>query len=93
MVRYERERSGELTTIDVKKLGQIEAVGHRITGDRRDWRRGAGWEYVHVCIDDASRLADSEVLPDDRKENAVPFLERAFAWFTGYGVTVERVMT
>ena len=83
MVRYQRERPGELIHIDVKKLGRIEAVGHRITGDPRDRRRGAGWEYVHVCIDDASRLADREVLHDERKESAVPFLERALAWFAG----------
>jgi len=62
-VRYERQRPGELIHIDVKKLGRIEAVGHRITGDRRDSTRGAGWEYVHVCIDDASRLACSEIWP------------------------------
>ena len=93
VVRYQRERPGELIHIDVKKLGRIEAVGHRITGDPRDRRRGAGWEYVHVCIDDASRLAYSEVLCDERKESAVPFLERTLAWFAGHGVTVERVMT
>jgi transposase InsO family protein len=92
-VRYERERAGELIHIDVKKLGRIEAVGHRITGDRRDSRRGAGWEYVHVCIDDASRLAYSEILPDEKKERAVAFLERALAWLAGFGVSVERVMT
>jgi transposase InsO family protein len=92
-VRYERARPGELLHIDTKKLGRIEAVGHRITGDRRDSKRGAGWEYVHVCIDDASRLAYSEVLADERKDSAVPFLERAVAWFARHGVTVERVMT
>ena len=93
VVRYQRERPGELLHIDTKKLGRIEAVGHRITGDRRDSRRGAGWEAVHVCIDDASRLAYSEVLPNERKESAVPFLERAVGWFACHGVTVERVMT
>jgi transposase InsO family protein len=93
VVRYQRERPGELIHIDTKKLGRIEAVGHRITGDRRDTRRGAGWEAVHVCIDDASRLAYSEVLADERKTSAVPFLERAVAWFARHGVTVERVMT
>jgi transposase InsO family protein len=90
--RYQRERPGELIHIDVKKLGRIEGIGHRITGDRRH-RPGAGWEYVHVCIDDASRLAYSEMLPDERKESAVPFLERALDWFAGLGVTIERVMT
>jgi transposase InsO family protein len=93
VVRYERARPGELLHIDTKKLGRIAAVGHRITGDRRDRQRGAGWEAVHVCIDDASRLAYSEVLPDERKSSAVPFLERAVAWFARQGVTVERVMT
>jgi transposase InsO family protein len=93
IVRYQRERPGELLHIDTKKLGRIEAIGHRITGDRRDRRRGAGWEAVHVCIDDASRLAYSEVLPDERKASAVLFLERALGWFARHGVTVERVMT
>jgi transposase InsO family protein len=93
VVRYERERPGELIHIDTKKLGRIEAIGHRITGDRRDTKRGAGWKSIHVCIDDASRLAYSEVLADERKDSAVPFLERAVAWFARHGVTVERVMT
>ena len=93
VVRYQRERAGELIHIDTKKLGRIEAIGHRITGDRRDSKRGAGWEAVHVCIDDASRLAYSEVLPDERKTSAVPFLERAVGWFARQGITVERVMT
>jgi transposase InsO family protein len=93
VVRYQRERPGELIHIDTKKLGRIEAIGHRITGDRRDTRRGAGWEALHVCIDDASRLAYSEILADERKTSAVPFLERAVAWFARQGVTVERVMT
>jgi transposase InsO family protein len=93
VVRYQRERPGELLHIDTKKLGRIAAVGHRITGDRRDSTRGAGWEAVHVCIDDASRLAYSEVLADERKTSAVPFLERAVGWFARQGITVERVMT
>ena len=93
VVRYQRERPGELIHIDTKKLGRIAAVGHRITGDRRDSTRGAGWEALHVCIDDASRLAYSEVLPDERKASAVAFLVRAVGWFEGQGVTVERVMT
>jgi len=93
VVRYQRARPGELLHIDTKKLGRIEAVGHRITGDRRDSTRGAGWESVHVCIDDASRLAYSEVLPDERKASAVPFLECAVGWLARSGVAVERVMT
>ena len=86
-------RPGELIHIDTKKLGRIAAVGHRITGDRRDRTRGAGWEAVRVCIDDASRLAYSEVLPDERKASAVAFLERAVGWFESHGVTVECVVT
>ena len=93
IVRYERARPGELLHIDTKKLGRIAALGHRITGDRRDSTRGVGWEAVHVCIDDASRLAYSEVLPDERKASAVAFLKRAVAWFARQGITVERVMT
>ena len=93
VVRYQRARPGELIHIDTKKLGRIAAVGHRITGDRRHRTRGAGWEAVHVCIDDASRLAYGEVLPDERKGSAVPFLERAVGWFARHGVTVEGVMT
>ena len=92
VVRYQRDRPGELIHIDVKKLGRIEGIGHRITSDRRH-RPSAGWEYLHVCIDDASRLAYSEMLPNERKESAVPFLERALDWFAGLGVAVERVMT
>jgi transposase InsO family protein len=93
VVRYQRERPGELLHIDPKKLGRIEAVGHRITGARRDPKRGAGWEWVHVCIDDASRLAYGAVLPDERKASAVPLLERALGWCAHQGLTVERVMT
>ena len=64
-----------------------------ITGDRTQRRRGIGWDFLHVCVDDASRLAYTEILPDERKESAVAFLERAIAWFASLGVTVERVMT
>ena len=93
IVRYQRERPGELIHLDIKKLGRIDGVGHRITGDRRGQKRGIGWEFLHVCVDDASRLAYTEILPDERKESAVAFLERALAWFASLGVTVERVMT
>ena len=93
IVRYERERPGELIHLDIKKLGRIDGIGHRITGDRRGQKRGIGWDFLHVCIDDASRLAYTEILPDERKESAVAFLARALAWFASLGVTVERVMT
>jgi transposase InsO family protein len=93
IVRYQRARPGELIHLDIKKLGRIDGVGHRITGDRTQRRRGIGWDFLHVCVDDASRLAYTEILPDERKESAVAFLERAIAWFASLGVTVERVMT
>ena len=96
VVRYERERPGELIHIDTKKLGRIEGIGHRITGRTRgavNRHHGIGWEALHVCIDDATRLAYSEILADERKASAVGFLERALGWFAGHSVTVERVMT
>src|SRR4051812_25151584 len=80
-IRYQRERPGELLHLDIKKLGRIEGLGHRVTGDRTGRARGVGWEFLHVCVDDASRLAYTEILPDERKESAVAFLERALAWF------------
>ena len=92
--RYERERPGELIHLDIKKLGRFEAVGHRITGDRRQGEsRGAGWEFVHVCIDDASRIAFSRILPDEKKQSATAFLEAAVAYYRSLGVEVARVMT
>lgn len=96
VVRYQRAHPGELLHLDTKKLGRIAGIGHRITGRRTgaiNRHHGIGWECLHVCIDDACRLAYSEVLPDERKETATGFLERALAWFAGRGVAVERVMT
>ena len=95
VVRYEREQPGELIHIDIKKLGRIEGVGHRITGDRTGQSngRGKGWEYLHVAIDDRSRLAYTALLPSERKEDATAFLNSSLAWFDSHGVTVERVMT
>jgi len=92
-VRYERQRPGELLHVDIKKLGRIDGIGHRITGDRTARKRGIGWDYLHVCVDDASRLAYTEILADERKESAVAFLHRAITWFARCGVTVESVMT
>ncbi len=91
----ESSRPGELIHVDIKKLGRIDGIGHRITGGRtgQSSKRGTGWEYLHVCVDDASRLAYTRVLPDERKESAVAFLDQALAWFASLGVTVERVMT
>jgi len=94
--RYEREKPGELIHLDIKKLGRIGSIGHRITGRYRgavNRHHGIGWEFVHVCIDDASRIAFVQVLPDQRKESAVVFLEAAVAYFAKLGVRIERVMT
>ena len=93
--RYERAMPGELVHIDVKKLGRIAGVGHRISGHRAkaNRTRGAGWEFVHVCVDDCTRLAYAEALNDERAETVCAFLERAVGWFAGHGIRVERVMT
>ncbi|MDB5361898.1 MAG: Integrase catalytic region [Rhodospirillales bacterium] len=93
--RYERDAPGDLIHIDIKKLGRFEKVGHRITGDRtgQSNSRGVGWEFVHVSIDDASRIAFSRILPDEKKESATAFLKAAFAYYQSLGVTVTRVMT
>ena len=93
--RYEREHPGELIHIDIKKLGKFNRIGHRITGDRtgQSNSRGVGWEFVHVCIDDASRLAFSRIMKDEKKASAVAFLKAAVAYYASLGVKVERVMT
>ena len=97
--RYERAHPGEMIHLDIKKLGRFEQIGHRITGDRRGRsnRRargeGLGWEFVHVCIDDASRVAFSQILPDEKAASAVLFLKTAVAYYAGLGVAVTRVMT
>ena len=91
--RYERAAPGELLHVDIKSLGRIRGIGHRITGNRRTRVRGIGWEHVHVCIDDATRLAYAEVLATPAWPDAVGFLERALAWFATHGVQAERVMT
>jgi transposase InsO family protein len=100
--RYERRRPGELVHVDVKKLGRIRGAGHRVTGHRASQRRTrvngrltgvAGWEFVHVCVDDATRLAYVEVLADEKATTAVGFLRRATAFYASHGITVERVMT
>jgi transposase InsO family protein len=96
IVRYERQRPGELIHLDSKKLGRIAGVGHRFTGrvtGAVNRHHGIGWEALHVCIDDATRLGYSEILPDERKETVVGFLERALGWLARQGVSVERVMT
>jgi transposase InsO family protein len=92
--RYEREHPGELIHIDIKKLGKFNKIGHRITGRTgQSTSRGVGWEFIHVCIDDASRIAFSQVLKDEKKGSAVAFLKAAVAYYASLGVTVQRVMT
>jgi transposase InsO family protein len=100
--RYERKRPGELVHLDIKKLGRISArgAGHRVNGHRGSQfklgpkRLGAtGWEFVHVAVDDATRLAYAEVLSDERGATAAAFLRRALAWFAGFGIAVERVLS
>ena len=102
--RYQRERPGELIHLDIKKLGCFSQVGHRVTGDRRpatgdrrpatgDRRRresrGAGWEFVHVAIDDATRVTYLEVLPDEKRGSATGFLVQALRWFRDRGVKLK----
>jgi transposase InsO family protein len=102
--RYERERPGELVHIDIKKLGRIQrGAGHRMTGRRHytprivdaagRQRGSSGWDYVHIAIDDCTRLAYAEVLPDERATSAIAFLRRAVAFYRRHGVTVERLLT
>ena len=93
--RYERDRPGEMIHLDIKKLGRFDKVGHRITKDRtgQSNSRGVGWEFVHVCIDDHSRLARADIMPDEKKESAIAALKTAIAWYTSLGIAVERVMT
>ena len=95
VVRYERATAGELLHLDIKKLGRFGQPGHRVLGDRsnRFRDRGIGWEYVHVAIDDASRLAYAEVLADEKGATCTAFLERALQWFADHGIRVQRVMT
>ena len=100
--RYQRRKAGELLHIDVKKLGKINGAGWRVTGNRasqnanrRQRRHGGpkGWEFVHVCVDDATRLAYAEVLADEKATTAIGFLRRAIAFYNAHGITVQRVMT
>lgn len=93
--RYERAKPGEMIHIDIKKLGRFNKVGHRITGDRtgQSSGRGVGWEYVHVAIDDHSRVAFAKIMPNEKKRSATAFLKAAVAYYASLGVKVERVMT
>lgn len=91
--RYEWPAAGDLLHVDIKPLGKIGQVGHRIHGDRRRATRGIGWEYVHVAVDDHSRIAYVEVLADQLGPTCAAFLQRAVAWFAARGITVQRVLS
>jgi transposase InsO family protein len=91
--RYEREQPGELLHIDIKKLGRFDRVGHRITGDRAQRGRNIGWEHVFVAVDDHSRMAFTQIYPDESKHSAQAFLRSAVAYFEQLGVSVQRVLT
>jgi transposase InsO family protein len=94
VVRYERATPGELLHLDTKKLGRIDGVGHRITGDRAMNRnRGIGWDMVHLAIDDHSRVSFALIKPDECGENCVQFLRQAVAYYASLGVRIDRVMT
>jgi hypothetical protein len=99
IVRYEKKQPGEMIHIDIKKLGRIDKVGHRITGDRtgqsapRSRKEGKGWEYLHLAVDDHSRLAYSEILPDETRRSCLKFLFNALRFFRDHGVKVLPVMT
>jgi len=90
--RYERKMPGEILHIDIKKLAKIDGVGHRIHGDRRQGK-GSGWEYLHVAIDDCSRLAYSEILPDETGNSSLIFARNAVKWFKQHGIRTQRIMT
>lgn len=93
--RYEHAKPGAMIHIDIKKLGRFSGVGHRITGDRATATRtiGRGWEFVHVAIDDNSRIAFSKIMPDEKQESAIAFLKAARAYYRSLGIKIERVMT
>jgi transposase InsO family protein len=93
--RYERRRPGELVHLDVKKLGRFHRPGHRVTGRGvSGWRsQGAGWDFIHVAVDDHSRLAYVEILDDERKTSAIGFLERMAGWFAERGIRVREILT
>jgi len=95
VIRYERQRPGEMIHLDIKKLGKINGIGHRFAprGPGMHANRGHGWDFLHVAVDDASRLAYTEILPSEGKDDTTAFLQRALAWFGRLGVGIERVMT
>ena len=95
VIRYEYKEPGGLIHLDIKRLGRFERVGHRITGDRTGQSNGreVGWEYVHICIDDCSRIAFTDIFPDEKAISAIAGLKAAVAYYQSLGISVTRVMT
>lgn len=95
VIRYEKENPGDMIHIDIKRLGRIEGIGHRFTGNRKGQSngRGKGWEYLHLAVDDHSRLAYSEIFPDEKRKSCIRFLFNALRFFRSHGIKVYRVMT
>lgn len=98
--RYQYKHPGDMIHLDIKKFGRFERPGHRVTGDRTGQSNprskpgsGYGWEYLHVCIDDASRIAFTDIYPDEKKQSAVAFLKAAVGYYRRLGITITRVMT
>jgi transposase InsO family protein len=93
IVRYERAAPGELLHIDTKRLGRIDGIGHRITGQRQHRSRGIGWDSVHLAIDDHSRVSFARIKADETAPSCVQFLREAVAYYASLGVRIDRVMT
>ena len=91
--RYEHAAPGDLLHLDIKKLARIARPSHRVTGDRRDESRGIGWEYVHVAIDDHSRIAFSQIYPDETRDSAIAFLHAALAHYARFGIRFKALLT
>jgi hypothetical protein len=92
-LRYEWPQPGQMLHMDIKKLGKIEGVGHWALGRQKARKKHPGWEYLHVCIDDHTRLAYTAIMPNEKKESAIAFFKRAHAWYKSLGIKVERVLT
>ena len=91
--RYEHPHPGDMLHLDIKKLGRFRRAGHRVTQDRSRSSPGVGWEYVHVCVDDHSRVAFTQLYPDERGDSATTFLTAAVAYYRRLGITVRRILT
>jgi len=92
-IRYQRQRPGDLLHIDIKKLGRIVRPGHRVTGNKCDHVPGAGWEFVHIAIDDASRIAYAKIMPDEKIGSVLEFLREALAYFASLDIKVRQLMS